>query len=204
MPRVRNLVTFGSQHNGIDEFWHCGGGDWVCRSAESLVRFGRWSPLVQGGVVPAQYFRDASDADEFGRYLERSNFLADVNNERPVKNRTYRENLAGLNRFALVMFEDDEMVNSRESAWFAEVSDDGEKRTVTPLRERRLYQEDWLGLRELDERGGLDFVTAPGGHMELSDSLLERTFREYFGPIWGVSTDASRGNPNQGVLVKQG
>ncbi|EAW09913.1 palmitoyl-protein thioesterase family protein [Aspergillus clavatus NRRL 1] len=177
-PPVHNLVTFGSQHNGIAEFQACGATDWVCRGAEALLRAGRWSAFVQARLVPAQYFRDPAELDA---YLANSNFLADINNERPLKNTAYRANLARLNRFAMYMFEDDTMVNPKESAWFAEVN--ATTGAVTPLRERSLYKEDWLGLKALDEQGKLDFRTAPGGHMQLSEKLLSKVFEEYFGPV---------------------
>ncbi|KKK19830.1 hypothetical protein P175DRAFT_0500416 [Aspergillus ochraceoroseus IBT 24754] len=177
-PPIRNLVTFGSQHNGIAEFQECSWGDWVCRGAEALLRAGRWSSFVQSRFVPAQYFRDPEDLE---LYLENSNFLADVNNEREVKNETYRENMLRLNRFAMFLFEDDTVVHPKESAWFAEVNvTTGD---VTSLQERAIYTEDWLGLKELDEQGKLEFKTIPGQHMQFSDDVLDDVFREYFGPV---------------------
>ncbi|OJJ44370.1 hypothetical protein ASPZODRAFT_781136 [Penicilliopsis zonata CBS 506.65] len=177
-PPVRNLVTFGSQHNGIAEFQDCGLTDWACRAAEALLRSNRWSDFVQSRLVPAQYFRDPAELDA---YLEHSNFLADINNEREEKNEMYRANLISLNRFSMFMFADDTMVNPKESAWFAEVNaTTGE---VTPLHERPIYTEDWLGLKALDEQGKLDFKTVPGAHMHLTDDCLVDTFNEYFGPV---------------------
>lgn len=185
-PRVRNLVTFGSQHNGITEFQACETFDWVCRGAEALLNAGKWSGLAQGRLVPAQYFRDPADLEN---YLAYSNFLADVNNEREVKNATYRENMKGLNRLAMYMFAEDTVVHPKESAWFAEVN--GTSGKVTPLDERALYKEDWLGLKTLGELGRLDFLMAPGDHMQLSPELLEESFRRYFGPV-GLD-DATQG-----------
>jgi palmitoyl-protein thioesterase len=175
-PPVHNLVTFGSQHNGISRFQSCANyGDWVCRAAEALLRFGTWSDFVQSRLVPAQYFRDPEDLDA---YLEHSNLLADINNERETKNPSYKDNLASLNRFAMFMFEDDETAIPKESAWFADVnSTSGE---VIPLRRRQLYKEDWLGLKALDEQGKLDFATTPGVHMHLTDEILTQVFKDYF------------------------
>ncbi|KAL4966020.1 palmitoyl-protein thioesterase family protein [Aspergillus stella-maris] len=177
-PPVRNLVTFGSQHNGISEFQVCGWADFVCHGAEALLRLGRWSNLAQSQFVPAQYYRDPADLDT---YLENSNFLADVNNERVLKNVTYKENLATLNRFAMFMFEDDKMVHPKETSWFAEV--DSASGDVIPLRERDIYKEDWLGLKELDDKGALEFGTLKGEHMQLADDDLVTVFKEYFGPV---------------------
>ncbi|KAF7714499.1 Uncharacterized protein PECH_000369 [Penicillium ucsense] len=177
-PPVRNLVTFGSQHNGISDFQSCSLGDWLCNGAEALLRSGRWTDFAQGRVVPAQYFRDPSELDA---YLEKSNFLADINNERELKNVQYKKNLRSLNVFAMYMFDDDTVVVPKESAVFAEVnSTDGK---VTPLQERPIYKEDWLGLKVLDDQGKLHFKSAPGQHMELSEELLRKTFKEYFGPV---------------------
>ncbi|KAJ5861856.1 uncharacterized protein N7529_009166 [Penicillium soppii] len=177
-PPVHNLVTFGSQHNGISEFESCAYNDWVCNGAEALLRSGRWTNFAQSRVVPAQYFRDPRELDQ---YLEHSNFLADINNEREVKNETYKKNLASLNKFAMFMFQEDTVAVPKESSLFSEVNaTTGE---VTPLHERPIYKEDWLGLKQLGEAGKLDFKTIPGQHMHLSDKVLRKAFEQYFAPL---------------------
>lgn len=175
-PPVRSLVTFGSQHNGISEFQTCGSGDWVCKGAQGLLRSNTWSTFVQSRLVPAQYFRDPAQLDE---YLEHSNFLADVNNERELKNQTYKENLGKLERFTMVLFEEDETVVPKETGWFAEVNDG----KVTELKDRDIYKQDWIGLKELDEKGALKFEVTEGGHMQLSSTVLKKTFKENYGPL---------------------
>ncbi|RJE21128.1 Palmitoyl-protein thioesterase [Aspergillus sclerotialis] len=196
-PPVRNLVTFGSQHNGISEFQVCGVTDWLCHAGDALLNAGKWSKLAQGHLVPAQYYRNPEDMQN---YLQYSNFLADINNERDVKNATYKENLMKLNRLAMFMFEDDQIVHPKETAWFAEVN--GTSGKVTPLDERPIYKEDWLGLKTLGELGKLEFLVAPGQHMQLSKRFLEWTFRDYFAPVEGTSFDPEDSEPDT-VLVKQ-
>ncbi|KAJ5998496.1 hypothetical protein N7451_006306 [Penicillium sp. IBT 35674x] len=180
-PPVHNLVTFGSQHNGISEFQSCGMGDWFCNAAESLLRAGTWADFVQSHVVPAQYFRDP---EELEPYLEHSAFLADINNERAEKQEDYKRRLSTLNGFAMYMFENDTVAVPKESAHFADVN--GTDGTVTPLQKRTLYTEDWIGLKVLDQQDKLDFRTIPGEHMQLSDEVLEKTFKEFFGPVNSV------------------
>ena len=126
--------------------------------------------------MPAQYFRDPNQMES---YLESSNFLADINNERALKNKTYKENLSKLERFVLYIFEDDETVIPKLSGWFAEVNGT----EVTELRKRDIYKEDWIGLKALDEKGALIFKKTEGGHMQLSDELLKKVFKENFGPF---------------------
>ncbi|KAI9783814.1 MAG: Palmitoyl-protein thioesterase 1 [Geoglossum umbratile] len=176
-PPVRNLVTFGSQHNGISEFQECDANDWLCKAAMGVMRSSTWSSFVQSRIVPAQYFRDPED---LASYLENSNFLADINNERASKNKAYAANLASLDKFAMYMFTEDTTMIPKESAWFAEFN-----RTsgiVTPLQQRDIWIEDWIGLRKLGEKDGLDFWTAKGRHMNLDDKILTKAFKEYFSP----------------------
>ena len=180
--RVRSLVTYGSQHNGIARFQRCGTWDLVCKGAVAIVGSNAWTDYVQNTVVPAQYYREVngSTGEPVEGYLERSHFLADVNNEGEVKKGVYKRRLAALERFVMVVFEGDETVVPKESGWFAEV--DEESGVVTGVRERAIYGEDWIGLRELDRRGGLVFESVPGKHMELDEGDLERVFGRYFGP----------------------
>ena len=170
-------MTFGSQHNGISEFQSCGSGDWVCQGARGLLRGNTWSNLAQSRLVPAQYFRDAEEIDA---YLENSNFLADVNNERETKNITYKENMRRLEKFVMYVFSEDTTVVPPESGWFSEVNaTTGEE---TKLKDTMMYKEDWLGLRELDEDNRLEFRVADGGHMRLTDEVLIEAFGQYFRP----------------------
>lgn len=174
-PPVRSLVTFGSQHNGIVEFRACAAADWLCRAAMGLLRASTWSSLVQSRLVPAQYFRDPADLQP---YLDHSAFLADINNERPRKNPAYRRNVARLANLVLYMFDADTTVVPRQTSWFAEVNGSH----VVPLRRRRLYRDDWLGLRRLDEQGRLWFRSLPGDHMDIPLQVLNNTMVDFFGP----------------------
>lgn len=175
-PPVRNLLTFGSQHNGIMDYKSCGALDLACRAAMALLHSSTFTDYVQGHLVPAQYYRDPQDLDT---YLEYSHFLADINNERTEKNATYAANLATLDNFVMYMFADDTTVIPKESAWFTDVAGDN----VTDLRDRDIYKEDWLGLKKLDKKGALHFRTIPGDHMQLSQDVLEAAFKPFFGPL---------------------
>ena len=180
-PPVANLVTFGSQHNGISDFQNCKENSWnplVCAAWDGILKSNTWTEFVQGKLVPAQFFRDPADLEP---YLENSNFLADVNNERDVKNATYRENLMKLEKFVMYMFSEDTTVVPKESAYFDDVVGTDDEATIIKLRDRDLYKEDWLGLKELDKKGKLEFKLAEGGHMAISDELLLETFGMMYG-----------------------
>lgn len=177
-PPVRSLVTFGSQHNGITEFNECSPTNFLCKGAMALLRGNVWSSYVQHNLVPAQYYRPTGSEADYESYLENSNFLADINNEGREKDLAYKRNLARLENLVLYMFEEDKTVIPKETSWFSEVNGT----EVTPLRARRIYEEDWIGLKELDRNGGLKFRVAPGEHMQLEVELLNSTFSEFYGP----------------------
>lgn len=162
-PRVKNLVTFGSQHNGIAKYQICGATDWLCKTYIGLLKANTWGHWVQSHLVPAQYFRatNESTGEPTDEYLTYSNFLADINNERNIKNTTYATNLASLDTFVMYVFDEDTTVIPKESGWFAQTNiSSGE---VTRLQDRDIYKEDWIGLRKLDEKGGLVFKSTEGG-----------------------------------------
>ncbi|KAL6708018.1 hypothetical protein ACN47E_003452 [Coniothyrium glycines] len=179
---IRNLVTFGSQHNGIAKYQLCSAGDWLCKGYIGLLKANTWGAWVQGHLVPAQYFKatNASTGEPLPAYLAASNFLADINNERPRKNASYAAHLASLDHFVMYVFDDDTTVIPKESGWFAYTN--ATTGAVTQLRDRQIYKEDWIGLRKLDAKGGLHFKTTPGGHMQLGDEVLTDVFRTWFAP----------------------
>lgn len=178
-PPLKTLITFGSPHNGIADFLgSCKPTDFLCKSASSLLRTSKWAPWVQNKVVPAQYYRDPEDLES---YLEHSAFLADINNERPEgRNETYKENLQSLERFIMVMFDDDTTLVPKQSSWFAEFN----KTTgaTTLLEHREIYKNDWIGLKKLGKEGRLEYLSTPGRHMEFGEELLTDIFKTYLGP----------------------
>ena len=174
-PKVANLVTFGSQHNGISDFQNCASDNWLCRSWTGYLKSHPWSSLVQSKLVPAQYYRDPEDLEP---YLEYSNFLADINNEREIKNSTYKENMEKLERFAMYLFANDTTVVPKETGWFAEVNTTSDE--VTKLHDRLIYKEDWLGLKSLDEAGKLHFKIIAGAHMQFGEDVVQDVARKYY------------------------
>ncbi|KWU42591.1 alpha/beta-hydrolase, partial [Rhodotorula sp. JG-1b] len=143
---VRNLITLGSQHVASQSTLPpCPPNSSpfsFCRLMHlSLIREGVYSPWAQRNLIPAQYFRDPDRIDE---YLDRNDFLRDINNERrgdrqPYgggvevgltveaeagnstgrrRNATYKENFKSLNRFVMFRFSNDLTVVPPHSAHF--------------------------------------------------------------------------------------
>jgi len=196
-PPVHNLITFGSQHMGVSDVPTCRPGDFLCQITRRAIKNGVYSHWAQTNLVQAQYFRDPNQMETYlsaNHFLpDINNEVPDSRNE------TYAQNLATLDNLVLVLFSKDKTVVPKESAWFgSEAIDDeirqpelsrkgygafkdqeqvslgagarrAEEKTIIPMRLQPLYTEDWIGLRELDERGSVIFETCEGEHMQMGD-----------------------------------
>eukprot|EP01119_Soliformovum_irregulare_P016940 TRINITY_DN4980_c0_g1_i1.p1 TRINITY_DN4980_c0_g1~~TRINITY_DN4980_c0_g1_i1.p1 ORF type:complete len:319 (+),score=42.96 TRINITY_DN4980_c0_g1_i1:122-958(+) len=165
-PPVHNLITMGGQHQGVADIPNCVTvNETICTYVEDLLAFGAYEYYVQESIIQAQYFKDPM---EIPNYLASSIYIADINNEKQVKNETYKQNLITLNQFVMFKFEDDTVVVPKESEWF-EFFEEGSTSIIVPLEKSVLYQEDWIGLRTLNEAGKLKFLTVPNAeHMQFS------------------------------------
>ncbi|XP_042372879.1 palmitoyl-protein thioesterase 1-like, partial [Plectropomus leopardus] len=87
-------------------------------------------------LVQAQYWHDPLNDDLYRKY---SLFLADINQERVV-NETYKKNLQLLDKFVMVKFLQDTVVDPVDSEWFGFLKTGQAKETET-LQESVLYKE---------------------------------------------------------------
>jgi len=165
-PPVLNLISIGGQHQGIYGLPNCPGRNvTLCEMARELLDYGAYIPWIQSFQVQAEYWHDPLNED---LYLSGNIFLPDINNALPLKNSTYKRNIMSLKNFVLVKFLQDEVVQPRESEWFGFYAP-GQDVEVQPLRESKLYTEDWLGLQVLDRSGRLHFLSTPGDHLQFTD-----------------------------------
>ena len=125
---------------------HCGSGIF-CNILNSIVGKFVYFKYIQNLVGPAGYFKTHHDMET---YLKFSSFLADLNNEREVKNSEYKRRMMDLNRILLIKFGDDSMIIPKETAHF-EFFDKNDK--VVALKDSQFYQDDFLGVRQLVEDG---------------------------------------------------
>merc|ERR1719411_1048408 len=164
-PAMRNLITIGAQHQGVFGFPNCPGEmDPFCDIVRDLLNYGAYMEFVQDFLVQAQYWHDPL---HFDTYVEKSLFIAEVNNEKAEKNASYAINLSQLENFVLVKHNQDSMVEPRESGHF-EFYYPGQADVIQPLRESPIYTEDRIGLKTLDESGRLHFLSVEGNHLEFS------------------------------------
>lgn len=173
---ISTLITFGSPHMGVLDLPLCDDqGDWTCRRRNLLLKQQVWREHVQKSVIPAQYFREM---DHYGDYLEHSNFLAAINNERPDSSACVRKSrFEALDSLVLVGFAKDRTLVPKESAFFQyRLLQTG---PVLPFDETSFYTQNWLGLKTLHESGKLHFHSINTAHMEIPEDVLEMLVETY-------------------------
>lgn len=77
-----------------------------------------------------------------------------------------------LKNFVMVMFGKDTMVDPKESEWFGFYKP-GQGKEMYTLQESPLYQEDWLGLKQMDHDKKLHFLTADGDHLQFTEQFFD-------------------------------
>lgn len=156
---VYNLITMVGAHQGVfgdpslklipPPFW-------------DLVSKFAYEESVQNVISIAGFWRDPFQLEN---YVKRCHFLPDINNEREVRNETYRENMLKLNAFVMTYSDIDEVITPPQSGWFLGYA----SHTLEPetWNQSRQYTEDLIGMRTLNEQGKLHMFI---GHTRHQDS----------------------------------
>jgi len=135
-----------------------------------------YTSFGQNNVAPAGYFRDMRNYDT---YLKDSVFLPALNNEKKEDfhqdhNDLRTARFSALNGAMLVKFDQDSVIYPKETAWFQSLDTDG--KTVLPLNATKFYQEDYIGVKALNEAGKIQFVTVKGDHLQFTKDDIANTF----------------------------
>ncbi|KAI9087020.1 hypothetical protein K1719_017945 [Acacia pycnantha] len=169
-PPVKNFISIGGPHAGTASVPLCGSGIF-CILADMLIRGEVYSDYIQTHLAPSGYLKLPN---AIPTYLEKCRFLPVLNNELPNKrNATYKERFSSLQNLVLIMFEHDNVLIPKETAWFGYYPD-GSFSPVLPPQKTKLYIEDWIGLRKLDEEGKVQFISVEGGHLGISREDMKK------------------------------
>ncbi|CAJ1827164.1 unnamed protein product [Sphenostylis stenocarpa] len=180
LDTVKNLISLGGPHAGIASFPFCGH-KIVCTIVDFILRMGIYTPwltylvfllnvLVQRILGPSGYVKIPTDIADYRKGCE---FLPKLNNEiADERNSTYKQRFASLENLVLIMFTKEEILVPKETALFGYYPD-GALHPVLPMQQTKLYIEDWIGLRTLDEAGKVKLVNVSGGHLIMSRRDIE-------------------------------
>ncbi|PPS09863.1 hypothetical protein GOBAR_AA10803 [Gossypium barbadense] len=187
-PQVKNFISLGGPHAGTASVPLCGvsalrlfesdmdaliaiGSGFLCLIADKLIKSEIYSDYVQAHLAPSGYLKLPNDIPH---YLEKCRFLPKLNNELPhERNSTYKERFIRLQNLVLIMFEHDTVLIPKETSWFGYYPNGAFKPVVRP-QETKLYSEDWIGLKTLDDAGKVHYVNVSGGHLGISKEDMKK------------------------------
>ncbi|PWA80766.1 alpha/beta-Hydrolases superfamily protein [Artemisia annua] len=172
-PPVKNFISLAGPHAGEASVPFCGNGV-MCVLVDALIKLAIYSDCLQEHFAPANYIKIPTDLDA---YREGCKFLPKLNNEFE-KNATYKKRFSSLQNLVLIMFDKDSVLVPKETSWFGYFPD-GAWDPILPAQETRLYKEDWIGLRTLDEAGRVKFVNVTGGHLDMADDDMKKYIVPY-------------------------
>ncbi|KAL4570941.1 hypothetical protein LXL04_026606 [Taraxacum kok-saghyz] len=190
---VKNLISLGGPHAGTASVPLCGSGIF-CMIADALIKSEVYSDYIQEHLAPSGYLKLPNNMDA---YLQHCSFLPKLNNEIPEeRNSTYKERLMSLQNLVLIMFEQDTVVIPKETAWFGYFPDGEFSPVLGPQQvyyyyyylhafrdnkmngegfwQTRLYIEDWIGLKTLDQSGRVKYINVSGNHLQISDNDIKK------------------------------
>ncbi|KAK6240105.1 hypothetical protein QUC31_005574 [Theobroma cacao] len=174
-PPVKNFISLAGPHAGTASIPFCGSA-LICILLDSLIKSEIYSNYVQEHLAPSGYLKIPTDLTD---YLKGCRFLPKLNNElNGTRNSTYKERFASLQNLVLIMFEDDTVLIPKETSWFGYYPD-GSFDSVLPAQETKLYKEDWIGLKTLDEAGKVKFINVSGNHLQISKSDMKKYIVPY-------------------------
>uniref|UniRef100_H2YIF6 palmitoyl-CoA hydrolase n=1 Tax=Ciona savignyi TaxID=51511 RepID=H2YIF6_CIOSA len=138
--KVHNLISIGGQHQGVFGFPKCPADVAFCESLRDMLNNYAYNSIVQNHLVQAEYWHDSLHEET---YKSSNIFLPDLNNDNTI-NEVYKQRLIGLNKFVMVKFTADTMVQP-------------------------IASEDQLGLKIMDNNGQLVFLATDGDHLQFSN-----------------------------------
>ncbi|XP_057250972.1 uncharacterized protein LOC104892791 isoform X2 [Beta vulgaris subsp. vulgaris] len=195
LSQANNFISLAGPHAGIGSppFSLFRGMHSV---AAKLMNFGIYRKFIQKNLAVSGYIKIPNNIPS---YLENSKFLPKLNNEiANERSSIYKERFKSLENLVLIKFDNENVLIPKETSWFGYYQDHS-FRCVLPVREvnypfefgsltvtlhqiyfyvsetqTKLFVEDWIGLKALEEAGKVTYVTLPGDHLAISDDGLKK------------------------------
>ena len=167
--KVHNYVSFMGPQMGVGAIPNLkceGANKIICEGLNFLVStFNYANPqFLNDKLAPASYWKYRFHYEQYMKY---NTYLKDLNNEGPKKNQNYKKRIISLNKMILVKGSKDNTITPRESSWFEFYDKKGQK--IVHLKQSDFYKYDYLGIKTLDQKKKLKFVTIPQDHVKYTE-----------------------------------
>lgn len=159
---VKRLITIGGPHMGIVSIPQLDPNSFINKILPLCAY--DWA---QNWVGPCGYIRDVRASG----YKNMKNSVKELNNELEFQEQ-YKERLQGLDVFMAIGFDDDHMIQPKNTAVWGYYRDDQYK-DYADMEFFDVYKENRLGLRELDESGKLFRCVVEGDHLQLGTENMQ-------------------------------
>jgi palmitoyl-protein thioesterase len=163
-PPVRNLITMVSPHGGV---------------FLDFPPSGMYIKKIQESLSFSNYWRDPDNLLGYGLFCS---YLPTINNERFTdESSMHLINMLGLKTFQMIWSPVDGVLSPPESAKFSFLDKD---KKVVPLNQTELYQNDYLGLRYMDEMGRLKINETTCTHVQHRDPICFEQLKPILAPYF--------------------
>lgn len=159
---------------GVMDIPGCIGDNAFCNKINGIARRFVYFNTIQNHCGPCNYFRDTR---HMHRYLRKAEFLVNLNNEKQDNQSVY-DRFSALEGLMLVMFERDTTVYPKESEWFFQNIWNSDTKTydLTNVQETDFYQQDYIGLRALQEANKVSYISIDGEHLQFTNEDVQDIF----------------------------
>ena len=157
--KVRKFVAFGGPING-ESNPQCSWYDISCFINRYYTSSRVFTDGYQESWAPAGYWREPG---KYKKYLEKSSFIAYANNEVDFSQER-KDKFLGVENHLYILWDNDGTIIPTESSHWGQWAEDSY--TLLHRNQTRVYKDDLIGIRQLEEEGRAEFVNIPGVHME--------------------------------------
>lgn len=183
-PPVRNFISWVSPQGGQFGCPSVGDIRYLNVSLDDLFDCCAYDDWVQDLLSFSGYWIDPY---RYKAFVDRSRFLADLDNLRPTKNEQYKKNILNLENFVMSYSLIDTTLIPRETGYFSFYAENSVSQLV-PLEDTDMYKQDWIGLRTLQESGRLHRFTTTCEHGDYASSCFQKYFLENVIPFLNVTS----------------
>ena len=134
----------------------------VCEYVRIALNKGAYAPRVQDHVIPAQYWHDPLD---FQDYADHNIFLTIVNQVNEI-DQSQVDALSRIDNMVLTKFTQDTTIIPPDSEWFGFYAY-GQDTELVDANQLDVWTK--LGLDKLDAAGKIQYLSLDSGHLSFSD-----------------------------------
>jgi len=178
-PPVKNFVSWVSPQMGVYGVPVLGDYTYLNETLDEIADCCAYDPWAQDNLSFFGYWRDPY---ALPTYVDKCVYLSPLNNERSIKNPTYKQNVLSLKNFIMGYSLIDDILIPKETGWFGTYAANSTT-VVVPLEQQTFYINDWIGLRTLSETGRLLRFTTTCAHNDYDTSCFDSYFTKYVLPF---------------------